>query len=65
MKIVSHEIVWVDVPLSRPFVSGTGFRTSEMRHFVLKLRTDDGIEGLGWAYAHSHTMLPALANAVD
>ncbi len=65
MKIVSHEIVWVDVPLPRAFVSGTGFRTSEMRHFVLKLRTDDGIEGLGWAYAHSHIMLPALANAVD
>jgi L-alanine-DL-glutamate epimerase-like enolase superfamily enzyme len=36
-----------------------------MRHVVLKLRTDDGIEGLGWAYAHSHTMLPALGSAID
>ncbi|MFP6570837.1 MAG: mandelate racemase/muconate lactonizing enzyme family protein [Dehalococcoidia bacterium] len=65
MKIVSHEIVWVDVPLPRPFVSGSGFRASEVRHVVLKLRTDDGIEGLGWAYAHSHTMLPALGSAID
>lgn len=65
MKIVSHEIIWVDVPLPRPFVSGAGFRTSEMRHVVLKLRTDDGVEGLGWAFAHSHTMLPALGAAID
>jgi L-alanine-DL-glutamate epimerase-like enolase superfamily enzyme len=65
VKIVSHEIVVVDVPLERPFLSGTGFRSSALRHIVLKLRTDDGIEGLGWAFSHSHVLLPALRSAID
>ena len=65
MKIESHEIIVVDNPLERPFMSGGVIPSSALRHVVLKLRTDDGIEGLGWAFSHSHRMLPALISAVD
>ncbi len=65
MKIASHEIVLVDNPLERPFMSGGTIPSSSLRHVILKLRTDDGIEGLGWAFSHSHRMLPALISALD
>ncbi|MDA1257112.1 MAG: mandelate racemase/muconate lactonizing enzyme family protein [Chloroflexi bacterium] len=45
MKIASHEVIAVDLPLERPFMSRTTFP-----HTILKLKTDDGIEGLGWAF---------------
>ncbi len=37
----------------------------EMRHVILRLRTDDGVEGLGWAGWFDNRLLPALATAVD
>ena len=65
MKIKSHEIIVVDNPLERPFMSGGKIPSAALRHVILKLRTDDGIEGLGWAFSHSHRMLPALISAID
>ena len=59
MKIASHEIVIVDLPLERPFMGRT-----VMRHAILKLRTDDGIDGLGWAMAPG-PMGAALVVAID
>ena len=59
MKIASHEIVIVDLPLERPFMGRT-----VMRHAILKLRTDDGIDGLGWAMA-AGPMGAALVVAID
>lgn len=60
MLLDSHEIVVVDVPLLRPWMGFT-----EMRHVVLRLRTSDGVEGLGWAFAFDPKLIPALASAVD
>ena len=65
MKITSHEILIVDNPLLRPFMSGGTVPSSALRHVILKLRTDDGIEGLGWSFSHSPVMIPALASAID
>ncbi len=58
MKIASHDLVVVDLPIDPPFMD----RTS-IRHIVLKLRTDDGIEGLGWAFLPG-PMGRALARAI-
>lgn len=60
MSLASHEIVVVDVPLERPWMGFT-----EMRHAVLRLRTDDGVEGLGWAFAFDPKLIPALVSATD
>ncbi|MEL7210802.1 MAG: hypothetical protein AAGK32_21615, partial [Actinomycetota bacterium] len=60
MRLNSHEIVVVDVPLPRRWMGFT-----EMRHVVLRLRTDDGLEGLGWAFAFDQRLVPALVAAVD
>lgn len=60
MILDSHEIVVVDVPLERRWM---GF--VDMRHVVLRLRTKDGAEGLGWAFAFDPKLLPALVAAVD
>ncbi|MCH7734319.1 MAG: mandelate racemase/muconate lactonizing enzyme family protein [Chloroflexi bacterium] len=65
MKIASHEIIVVDNPLERPFMAAGVIPSSSLRHVILKLRTDDGIEGLGWSFSHSHRMLPALVSAID
>jgi L-alanine-DL-glutamate epimerase-like enolase superfamily enzyme len=60
MSLASHEIVVVDVPLERPWMG-----IAEMRHVVLRLRTGDGLEGLGWAFAFDPRLIPALVSAVD
>lgn len=60
MALDSHEIIVVDVPLRRPWMGFT-----EMRHVVLRLRTADGVEGLGWAFAFDPKLVPALVSAVD
>jgi|GEM_PF-622874 L-alanine-DL-glutamate epimerase-like enolase superfamily enzyme len=65
MKITSHEILIVDNPLERPFMSGGTVPASAMRHIVLKLQTDEGVEGLGWAFSASQVMIPALTSAID
>jgi L-alanine-DL-glutamate epimerase-like enolase superfamily enzyme len=59
LKIASHEVIVVDLPLERPFMGRTTFP-----HIILKLRTDDGIEGLGWAFVGG-PMGPALSKALD
>jgi L-alanine-DL-glutamate epimerase-like enolase superfamily enzyme len=64
MKIVSHEILIVDVPLKRPFLVEGLFSSSFVRHVVLKLRTESGIEGLGWSCSCSPRLVPALASGV-
>ncbi len=58
--IHSFEVLVVDVPLDRRWMGIT-----EMRHVVLRLRTTDGIEGLGWAFAFNTTLIPALHAAVE
>lgn len=60
MRIHSHEVVVVDVPLERAFMG-----VVEMRHAVLRLRTESGVEGLGWAGWFDGRLIPALAAAVD
>lgn len=60
MVIHSFDIVVVDVPLERLFMG-----RDEMRHVVLRLRTDDGIEGLGWAGSFDPRMVGALTAATD
>ncbi|MGF1597806.1 MAG: mandelate racemase/muconate lactonizing enzyme family protein [Acidimicrobiales bacterium] len=60
MLLDSHEVVVVDVPLARPWMG-----IDEMRHVILRLRTTDGVEGLGWAAAFDDTLVPALASATD
>ena len=60
MRIHSHEILVVDVPLERPWMG-----VAEMRHVILRLRTDDGVEGLGWAGWFDNRLLPALASALE
>ncbi len=60
MVLDSHEIVVVDVPLERPWM---GF--VEMRHVVLRLRSNDGVEGLGWAFAFDPKLIPALDAIVE
>lgn len=60
MLINDHEVLVVDVPLDRAFMGLT-----EMRHVILRLRTDDGLDGLGWACAFDPTLVPALSVAVD
>lgn len=60
MQIESHEIVVVDVPLERPFMG-----MADARHVVLRLRTDDGLEGLGWVGWFRPHLIPALETAVD
>ncbi|MCP5025037.1 MAG: mandelate racemase/muconate lactonizing enzyme family protein [Actinomycetia bacterium] len=60
MQIESHEVIVLDVPLERPFMG-----IAEARHVVLRLRTDDGLEGLGWVGWFRPTMIPSLAAAVD
>ena len=59
MKITSHEVIRVDLPLERPFMGRNTFP-----HTILKLRTDEGIEGIGWAFV-AGPMGPALAKALD
>ena len=65
MKITSHEVIVVDNPLERPFMSGGIIPSSVLRHVILKLHTDEGVSGLGWSFSHSHRLIPALANALD
>lgn len=60
MLLNSHEILVVDVPLQRRWMGFT-----EMRHVVLRLRSEDGVEGLGWAFAFDSRLLPALVVALD
>ena len=60
MRLVAHEVLIVDVPLERPFMGVT-----EMPHVILRLQTDDGVEGLGWALGFQPHLIPALASAVD
>ena len=60
MRLASHDVLVVDVPLDRPFMG-----VADMRHVVLRLRSDDGVEGLGWAGWFDPTLIPALATAVD
>lgn len=60
MQLHSHEIIVVDVPLERPWMGVT-----EMRHVVLRLRTEDGLEGIGWAGWFDDRLIPALATATD
>ncbi len=60
MRIHSHELLTVDVPLDRPWMG-----INDVRHVILRLRTDDGVEGLGWSCALDNTFIPALAAAVD
>ncbi|MFW6195670.1 MAG: mandelate racemase/muconate lactonizing enzyme family protein [Chloroflexota bacterium] len=65
MKIDSHEIDVVDVPLERPFLSGGTVYSSALRHVILTMRTDEGVTGLGWGFSHSHVMLRSLRTAVE
>ena len=37
----------------------------EMRHAILRLRTESGVEGLGWAGWFDGRLIPALATATD
>ena len=60
MRLGSHDVLVVDVPLDRPWMG-----VADMRHVVLRLRSDDGVEGLGWAGWFDPTLIPALASAVD
>ncbi len=60
MRLGSYDVLVVDVPLDRPFMG-----MSEMRHVILRLRSDDGIEGLGWAGSFDPALVPALASAVE
>ncbi len=60
MEIDSHEVVVVDVPLDRPFMG-----MERCRHVILRLRTRDGIEGLGWVGWFAPTMIGSLSTAVD
>ncbi len=60
MRLASHEVLVVDVPLDRPWMG-----VAQMRHVVLRLRSDDGIEGLGWAGWFDPKLIPTLASAVD
>lgn len=60
MNIESHEVVVVDVPLDRPFM---GMEISH--HVILRLRTGDGVEGLGWVGWFNPTMIGSLSAAVD
>ena len=60
MEIASHDVVVVDVPLDRPFMG-----MASCRHVVLRMRTGEGIEGLGWVGWFAPTMIGSLASAVD
>ena len=59
MKITSHEVLVVNVPMDAPLMG----RTSSP-HIILKLRTDDGIEGIGWAFLGG-PMGDGLVKALD
>lgn len=60
MTITSHDVLVVDVPLERPFMG-----IPKMRHVILRLRDNDGNEGLGWACAFDSAMVPALRAATE
>lgn len=60
MTITSHDVLAVDVPLDRPFMG-----IPKMQHVILRLRDDDGNEGLGWACAFDSAMVPALKSASE
>jgi L-alanine-DL-glutamate epimerase-like enolase superfamily enzyme len=59
LKITSHEVIVVNVPMEAALMGRT-----ESPHTILRLRTDDGIEGIGWAFMFG-AMGPALAKALD
>ncbi len=59
MKITSHEVIVVNVPMEAALMGRT-----ESPHTILRLRTEDGIEGIGWAFMFG-AMGPALAKALD
>lgn len=60
MTIASHDLLVVDVPLDRPFMG-----IPQIRHVILRLRDNDGVEGLGWACAFDPAIVPALAAATE
>ena len=60
LVVESHEVLAVEVPLDRPFMG-----IPSMVHVVLRLRTNGGLEGLGWAGAFSNHLVPGLRAATD
>ena len=58
--IDSYDVLAVDVPLDRPFMGMTS-----MAHVILRLRTSDGLEGLGWAPAYGGHLVPSLVAATE
>ena len=66
MKISKVTTNVVVMPLERPFVSGSLLRRVEELPFViLNVATDDGVEGLGYAFSLSQRAFPPIKAAVD
>jgi L-alanine-DL-glutamate epimerase-like enolase superfamily enzyme len=65
MKIVGARTRAVSVPLERPFLAGGLHMTEKVAFVLLELRTDEGIEGLGYAFSLSERPFSAIKAAID
>ena len=65
MKIAKSETTAVEVPLERPFLAGGLHMVESVPFVLLKLYTDDGIEGLGYAFSLSRRAFRPLKATID
>jgi len=65
MKIAKVETRAVVVPLERPFLAGGLHRTESVSFVLLKVYTDDGIEGLGYAFSISQRPFKPIKATID
>jgi L-alanine-DL-glutamate epimerase-like enolase superfamily enzyme len=65
MKITQFETRIVGVPLDEPLANGPAPKGVMQNFVTLRLRTDEGVEGIGISYFGGGTMSAALKAAVD
>ena len=65
MKVVQARTRTVAVPLQRPFLAGGMHMIEKIPFVLLELRTDQGLEGLGYAFSLSERSFWAIKASID
>ena len=65
MKIARLEVQTVDVPLDVPMHMQGGRSLTHIPHILVRLYTDDGIEGLGYALSLYPRSIAPIRSAIE